>query len=365
MPEAAHRFRSQFPVLAHAAYLNAGTCGPIPQRAAEALVAAVREETASGRSGEPHFARWGAGLAALRESYAGWLGCPPEAVALTRSTSDGVSTALHSLDLRSGDEVLTSDEEHPGVLAPLAAARRRAGIVVRTEPFDELATAVTSRTRVVCCSHVSWISGRVVDAPGLAASGAVVVLDGAQGLGAVDLDMARLGCDFYAASGQKWMCGPDGSGALYVRPELISELRVPWPSYVALESGERAAELGTHPGARRFDLPGWASGGVAWARASVDVLEEAGRTWVTERGPALAARLAELLAGRGIEVLPRGDSTLVTWRDTDAAATVERLAAEGIIVRDLPGRDAVRASVGAWSTDEELERLVRSATSRP
>ena len=362
MPDAT-AFRAEFPVLARSAYLNAGTCGPVPARAARALIAAVEEETASGRSGEPHFARWAEGLAALREAYARWLGCESDAVALTRSTSDGISTALHALDLRAGDEVLTSDEEHPGVLAPLAAARERAGIVVGTAPFAELASGVTPRTRVVCCSHVSWITGQVVDAAALAASGALVVLDGAQGLGALELDMKALGCDFYAGSGQKWMCGPDGSGALYVRPGLLGELRVPWPSYAALESGERAAELGVHPGARRFDLPGWATGGVAWALAAVEVLEQAGRAWVAERGQQLAARLAELLAGRGIEVLPRGGSTLVTWRDPEAAATVERLAAERIVVRELPGRGAVRASVGAWSDEEELERLVGLVTS--
>jgi L-cysteine/cystine lyase len=364
MTDDAAAFRSQFPVLADVAYLNAGTCGPVPGRAAEALLAAVREETATGRSGEPHFARWSAGLAALREGYARWLGCTPEAVALTRSTSDGISTALHALDLRPGDEVLTSDEEHPGVLAPLEAARRRAGIVVRSAPFAELAASVGPGTRAVCCSHVSWVSGQVVDAPALAASGALVVLDGAQGLGAVELDMAALGCDFYAASGQKWLCGPDGSGALYVRPELIDELRVPWPSYVALEDAERAGELAIHTGARRFDLPGWATGGVAWALAAIAVLEEAGRAWVAARGPRLAADLAGLLAERGLEVLPRGESTLVTWRDGDAKGTVQRLAGERIVVRDLPGRGVARASVGAWSSEEELRRLAALATSR-
>lgn len=356
-------FRAQFPVLAEVAYLNAGTCGPVPARAAEALCEAVREETATGRSGDPHFVRWGAGLAALREGYARWLGCSPDAVALTRSTTDGVSTALHALDLGPGDEVLTSDEEHPGVLAPLAAARERVGIDVRVAPFSSLPDAIGPGTRAVCCSHVSWVSGQVVDAAALAASGTLVVLDGAQGMGAVDLDMAALGCHFYAASGQKWMCGPDGSGALYVRPDLIEELRVPWPSYAALADGKRAAELAVHPGARRFDLPGWASGTAAWARAALDVLEEAGRGWVLARGPELAQRFAGLLAERGLEVLPRGDSTLVAWHDADAAATVERLAAERIVVRDLPGRGVVRASVGAWSSEEELERLA-AATSR-
>lgn len=357
-------FRSEFPVLASVAYLNAGTCGPVPARAAEAAAAAVREETERGRSSESHFARWQDSLAGVREGYARWLGCAAESVALTRSTSDGVATALQAVDLRPGDEVLTSDEEHPGVLAPLAVARQRAGIVVRTAPFPDLAAAITPQTCLVCCSHVSWISGQVADAEALAASEAIVILDGAQGLGALELDMGALGCDFYAASGQKWLCGPDGSGALYVRPELIDELRVPWPSYVALADSERAAELAVHPAARRFDLPGWSTGAMAWALAALAVLERPGPAWVTTRGPELAGRLAELLGEQGAEVLPRGRSTLVAWRDPNAAGTVSRLAAERIVVRELPGRSTVRASVGAWASEEELDRLVALATSR-
>src|SRR5204863_9553760 len=102
-------------------------------------------------------------------------------------------------------------------------------------------------------SHGSWITGRVVDAAGLAAAGAPVLLDGAQGLGAVPVDVRELGCDFYAASGQKWLCGPNGVGYLYVRRELISELVPPWPGYGSLEQGSNPLDLVLHVDARRFD----------------------------------------------------------------------------------------------------------------
>src|SRR5205807_9969584 len=126
------------------------------------------------------------------------------AVALAGSTTDGVDTVLSGLDLRPGEEILTTDEEHPGVLAPLGRARRRHRVNVRVVPFGRIADEVRPSTRLVACSHVSWVSGRVVDVSALTSTGVPVLLDGAQALGAVPLDVHSPGCDFYAGSGQKW-----------------------------------------------------------------------------------------------------------------------------------------------------------------
>jgi L-cysteine/cystine lyase len=356
-------FRAEFPVLERVAYLNTGTDGPVPRRAFEAAVGQLRRELEEGRVGRPHFDRLTGFSDALRERLGPALGCDPGDVALTRSTTDGVSTALSALPLGPGDEVLTSDVEHPGLLAPLEVARRRGGFEVRFVPFDELAGAVGPRTKLVACSHVSWADGRVVDVAGLRAAGAPLLLDGAQGLGAVPVDVRALGCDFYAASGQKWLCGPDGSGCLYVRPDVCAPLDPPWPSYMSLSEPSRASELIVHEGARRFDMgvpPGPAT---AWALASITLLQEAGLDWVTTRAADQAEKLAGMLAERGLEVAPRGRSTLVSWHSDDAEGDVARLVEHGIVVRYLPGLDLVRASVGAWTMDEELERLTASARS--
>lgn len=354
-------FRAEFPVLRRTAYLNAGTDGPVPQRAAEAATRAAATEVEEGRAGQAHFERLTGLRDQVRERVAGLLGCAPGEVAMTRSATDGINLALSALDLGPGDEVVTSDEEHPGLIAPLAGLRERRGIVVRTAPFPRLAEAVGPGTRLVACSHVSWVTGRVADTAALAATGVPVLLDGAQGLGAGPVDVAALGCDFYAAAGQKWLCGPDGSGYLYVRGARAGKLAAPWPSYVTLTDGQRAGEPALHPDARRFDMGVVAAPQAAWALAALDVLGDAGWDWVLGRGPALAAELAERLAAAGREVLPRGHSTLVAWRDAGAEGTVARLADEGFLVRDLPGRDAVRASVGAWTSEEELERLAAAA----
>ncbi len=360
-PDSARSFRSEFPVFERASYLNAGTEGPIPRAAVEAVHRRVDLEAAQGRSGRAYIEEV-LGLAdRVRAGYAAVLGCSPAEVALTGSTTDGVNTVIAALDLRPGDEVLTSDEEHPGLLAPLGRAVRRHEVTVRMVPFGEIAGEVTAATRLVACSHVSWVSGRVVDVEGLAATPAPVLLDAAQAIGAVPVDMYALGCDYYAASGQKWLCGPEGSGCLFVRGERLEELLIPWPGYSSVLDPARALEFEPAEGTARFDHGFPVALRSSWALASLGVFEAAGWEWVHSRAAELAAWLASTLAERGVEVLPRGRSTLVSWRvrdGVDMQTEVERLAAEGMVVRSIPMAGVVRASVGAWSSEEELERLV-------
>ncbi len=355
-------FRAQFPVLDRIGYLNAGTEGPVPQAAADAVRERVQLECNAGRSGQRYMEAVKELAAALRSGYAQILGCRPQEVALTGSTTDGVNTVLAALDLRPGDEVLTSDEEHPGLLAPLALARRRRDITVRAVPFSELAGAVGATTRLVACSHVSWVGGLVVDHAGLTGTGVPVLLDGAQGIGAVPVDVAALGCDFYAASGQKWLCGPENSGCLFVRPECLPEMEIAWPGYGSLADPHDPLDSPPAEGAARFDHgfpPGIRS---VWALASLAVLNDAGWGWIHSRAAELAARLAAALSARGITVSPRGRSTLVSWQATDPEAEVARLAADGLVVRSIPASGLVRASVGAWSSEAELDKLVTLAS---
>jgi L-cysteine/cystine lyase len=354
-------FRAQFPVLERVSYLNAGTEGPVPQRAAQAAHRRVALEANEGRCGRPYFESVIDLAKRARAGYARVLGCDPSELALTGSTTDGVNTVVAALDLRSGDEVITSDEEHPGLLAPLGRARRRHGITIKVVPFAEVPGEVSAGTRLVACSHVSWVSGRVMDVPALLAAGAPVLLDAAQAIGAIPVDVRTLGCDFYACSGQKWLCGPEGTGCLYVRPDRLEEMLIPWPGYGSLAAADRALELEPAEGVARFDHGFPAGLRNAWAVASLEVFEEAGWAWVHDRAAMLAAMLAERLAERGLEVGERGRSTLVSWKAGDPQAEVERLAAQRIFVRTIPAFGMLRASVGAWTSEEELEALVALA----
>jgi selenocysteine lyase/cysteine desulfurase len=352
------RLREQFPVLRRIAYLNAGTCGPVPEAAVAATVETLRLGAEEGRT-SAHFKRRQEQAAALRAAYAQRLGCAPDDVALTTSTTDGVGTAVAGLDLGSGDEIVTSDSEHPGVNGPLQAARDLRGVEVRAVPLADVADAVGPRTRLVACSHVSWVTGEAAPAA-LAQVDVPVLLDGAQGVGAVPVDVQALGCDVYAGSGQKWMCGAEGTGMLYVSPALRERLAVTRRGYLSYVDANAGLDAALHPGARRYDAPAIATEVIAQSAAAHDVLAAAGWDAVHERARELAARLAELLTQRGREVCPRAETTLVAWRDEDPPATRDRLAAAGVAIRNLPNRPLLRASVGAWNDESDLERLLEA-----
>jgi selenocysteine lyase/cysteine desulfurase/predicted CoA-binding protein len=356
-------FRAEFPVFESVAYLNAGSDGPVPSRALDAAAAHVKLVLGGGRAGESYSRRLRSAHAALRSGYARVLGCELDEVALTSSTADGVNTVLSGLHLRRRDEILTSDEEHLSVLAPLAALGRRLGVDVRRVPFEAVADEVGLRTRLVVCSHVTWRTGRVAAVDAIVEAGAPVLLDGAQALGAIPVDVRALGCDYYAASGQKWLCGPPGTGCLYVRGSRLRTLAPPWPSAASVGDARDSAEPVYHAGARRFDT-GVPDGALAaWALASLEVIEGAGLEWVLDRGPTLAASLADRLAERGVTIAPRGRSTLVSWAAADCEAEVARLADAGITVRAVADRGLVRASVGAWNAEDELDRVAEVGAS--
>jgi len=347
--------RAQFPVLERIAYLNSGTDGPLPGAAA----ASAREELAAqereGRTAA-HFELRLALQERLRAAYARALGAAPEEIALTTSTTDGIGRVIAGLGLGSGDEVVTSDQEHPGVLGPLLAARR-AGVTVRAVPFAHIAEAVTDDTTLVVVSHVSWVGGEQV-AAALAARGVPVILDGAQAVGAIHVDPRALGCVAYAAAGQKWLCGADGTGLLWLDPAFGAKLRLVTPGFTSFEDEAAGLEGRFKETAARLDTPTLPREGVALSLAAVELLESAGWADVHAQAVAGARKLADALRERGRTVMPRGATTLVSWEDPFAAQTRDRLAEAGVIVRDLPGRSLLRASVGAWNDDSDLERLL-------
>jgi L-cysteine/cystine lyase len=268
-----------------------------------------------------------------------------------------MAQVIGGLELARGDEILTSDEEHPGLLGALSAARELRGVEVREAPLAELAGEVGPRTRLVACSHVGWMSGSIAPAE-LAELEVPVLLDGAQGVGAIEVDVRALGCDAYAGAGQKWLCGPDGTGMLYVSAGLRERIAVRRRGYPNLADPDAGLDARLHDDARRFDAQSLNAETLACALAAIDVLESAGWRAVHERARSLAGRLAGLLAERGRDPAPRGDSTLVSFPSADPLAECARLAEHGVIVRNIPARPWLRASVGAWNDEGDLDRLL-------
>lgn len=354
----APQLRAEYPVLTDVAYLNAGTCGPTPRAATAAVASVASQAERHGRTID-HFVTMSHLQVAQRERYARLLGAAPSDVALTTSTSEGIVRVLQGLEWHPGDRIVVAEQEHPGLLGPLAALVRRHGVVVDAVPLERIVEAVDADTKLVACSHVRWTDGAVAPATLRELHGDVpVLLDGAQAAGAIPVDVAALGCAFYAAPGQKWLCGPIGTGMLWIDPAWQPRVVAVGPTYENLAVPADGLDAEPWPDARAHDTSALSAEASAAAVAAFDVLDDAGWPAVHERAASLASELGGRLADAGRAVAPRGRSTLVSWSEADPPAARDRLAAAGVIVRDLPGTDYLRASVGAWSSEDDVERLI-------
>ena len=356
--------RAELPILGRCAYLNTGTFGPLPRRTVEEMCARERDELENGRKGRPYFDEVRGLRSRVRDSICRLINAPPDSVALTRSTSDGCNIAVASLRLSPEDEIVTTDDEHFGLLGPLHVSRARVRVArIRERPLGEVVDAIEAeigpRTRLIALSHVTWTTGRILPVRELTGRGIPVLVDGAQGAGAVPVDVNELGCDFYTVSGQKWLLGPDGTGALYVRPAMIERIDVPFPSYFSQESHAETGAFVPARGALRLEPGTLPAPALAGLLAALEFADDVGERRFA-RARAMAERCRDLL-GERVEVLtPTGQATLVSFRPRAGtpAETVASLAERGVIVREFPGLDWVRASVGFWTSDEDLERLV-------
>ena len=349
--------RALFPVLQRVAYLNAGTFGPLAEPTTRALAEQAHRDAEGGRAGKPYVDELLELRTDLRRAIAGLLATTPERIALTSSTTDGCNIVLAGLGLQPDDEIVTTDAEHFGLAGPVFASGatvRVAGVQQRgpDEILQAVMAEVTPRTRLLAVSHVYWTTGVVIDVHALKQQTALPILvDGAQSVGAIPVDVGAL--DFYTVSGQKWLCGPDSTGALYVADP--DALRVARPSYFAQESFEPGGRFVSRPGAQRFDA-GWIPmGSVRGLSAALGVAPD----WRHERIREAAAYCRARLAQRVEVVTPPGQAGLVTFvPNSDPVEVTARLFDEGVVVRNLPGTPWVRASCGWWTSDDDVERLV-------
>jgi L-cysteine/cystine lyase len=346
--------RAQFPVLDRYAFLNAGTSGPLARATVDAVIAQAQEDLLEGRSGKPYYERMLALREDARREFAALLGVDPGHIALVESTSRACATVLAGFGLTGEDEVITTDQEHFGLTGPLHASGARVVIVDADE--DALLSAITARTKLIATSHVLWTTGRRLDLHRVRReSGLPILVDGAQSAGAIPVEVGDL--DYYTVSAQKWLCAPEPTGALYVRDR--DALRVVAPSYASQVSYEISGAFVPKEGAARFDT-GWI--GIPTLAGLVCALRTHPE-WRYERAAENAVRCAELLAEHVDVVTPPGHSTLVSFRPADdPTELVASLFDRGVIVRELPGRNLVRASCGWWTNEDDLQRLVAGVT---
>jgi L-cysteine/cystine lyase len=320
------------------------------------------------------FARQAQANSRAREAAARLVGAGPSDLALTQNTTHGMNLGVAAIDWSEDDEVVSTTTEHPGCLASLHNLRRRFGVKVNlvSPPVtpEKIEAALTPKTRLVALSHVDWTSGEVLPLGEICTLArerhALTLVDGAQSAGNIPTNVPATGADMYAFTGHKWVLGPEGMGAFYVRPDLP----IPSPNvgYLSLSSPadfDAAGGYDLRPDARRFEASTMSpvlAGGFAAAAEAVYERGEAGFDGIRRR----ADLLMDILS-----VLPRvtvrsprpAQSGLVSFAIEGVAAkqAAERLLEERFIVRYIPAPSSyVRASTHLFNTEKELERLAEN-----
>ena len=371
--------RAALPSLAAGIQLNTGSCGPMPVDAVAAMTQLVEYERDVGRADIAYYEELLVRIDEARAAVAAVLGADLDEIALTHATTDGMNLGTWAVDWQAGDVAVTTTHEHAGGLGPLYALRERLGVDVRFAAFDGDASeadilaafdrAVVPGTRLVSFSHVLWTTGLVVPVERIAGlaheRGAVVIVDGAQAAGAIPVRVGDLGIEMYSVPAQKWLLGPEGMGAFWVRRDFIEVARPSFAGHFAMASYDSAGTVALFPDARRFQAsPFHRPSVVGMARAIGWLTMFVGLEFVHRRGAAMAHYAADRLAEiEGVTLLTPRDrmAGLVSFRirGWPAQAALDELAARTFaIARTLPLVDALRISVGFWATETELDRYL-------
>lgn len=371
--------RAALPSLGAGIQLNAGSVGPMPAETAAAMAELEAYERDIGRADTPYFLDSLQRIDEARAGVAAVIGGDLEEVALTHATSDGMNIGTWSVDWHAGDRAVTTTHEHPAGLGPLYAIRDRLGVELSFAAFDGEGSedaivaafdrAIRPGTKLVSLSHVVWTTGLVLPVARIAAlareRGALTLVDGAQAAGAIPVNVTDLGCDMYSVPAQKWLLGPEGMGALWMRRDRLTTAQPTFAGGYGWESFDSTGGAVAHPDARRFQASNYHRPSVVGMARSIGWLTMfVGLEFVHGRGMATARRAADSLAAiDGVTLLTPRDrmATLVTFRIAgwEPEAALDELAARTFaIARTLPLVDAIRISVGCWTSDEELDRFL-------
>lgn len=363
--------RTDVPALQEGAYFNYGAHGPSPRFVVEAAASFLEtHEYTSPIEDDPYRTAFDT-YDEVRATVADFVGADADEIALTESTTAGINAVADGIDWGPDDVVVRTDLEHPAGILPWQRLERE-GVevrVVETEAGridrEAFADAVEDAT-LACFSALTWTHGTrlpVADLVDVAHdAGALALVDAVQIPGQAPLDVGEWGADAVAAAGHKWLLGLWGGGFLYVDEAVAADLEPRRVGYRSVEdSGDDPCTFAA--GARRFEV-GSANPAphVALAEA-IGAIEDVGLGTIQDRVTELAGRLGEGIPDDRLLSPDEPESGLVTIDVDDPESTVERLGEAGIVVRDLPFPEAIRASVHAVNTAEEVDRLLAALES--
>ena len=359
--------REAIPALDEITYLNTGAASPAPRPVVEAVTDCVEHHQYVAPAAEGMYPALFAAFDDARETVAEFLGADPDEIALTRSTADGINRIATALPWQAGDVVVRTDCEHPAGILPWERLADRHGVETRVVETirgrldrDGLASALDGAD-LLCLSSITWNYGTrfpIAEIVEMAHdAGARVLVDAVQSPGQTTVDLDAWGADFVVGAGHKWLLGPWGAGFLYVADDATAALEPQRVGYRSV-ADPNDLEKGFAAGARRLEVGTASPAPHAGLMAAIECLDSIGFDTIEGRIERLTDRLKQGLDGDAL-LSPRAyESGLVTVDVDDPEATVERLASHDIRVRSLPSPDAIRVSVHAFNTAEDVDRLL-------
>jgi isopenicillin-N epimerase len=349
--------------------LNCGSVGCSPLPVVRAMVDHIFEGETFREPAYPWFGyEENERLRALREKLAAFIGCTRDELALVRNATEANNVVANGLDMKPGEEVLMTDQEHPGGRCVWEQKAARYGIAIRYvelpkppraagEIVERFERAFTPKTRILMFSHITTVTGLVLPANEICAMarrrGVLTHVDGAHSIGQLPLDMHAMGCDFYAASPHKWLMAPKGTGFLYVREENLEKL------WVNIASGDW----------RNFELKAYRFSNLGTSNLSVMVGLDAALDFFAELGPAHIYARQHDLATRVRDRLRRYPQLRVVNASADefygGMVSFEPLAENGLAgvarectergIRIAGGAERIRISTNIFTQPWELD----------
>jgi cysteine desulfurase/selenocysteine lyase len=385
-------WRADFPVFAAEpglAYLDTGATALKPQVVVDAITQAYAVDYATVHRGVyRRSAEMTARYEAAREAVAHFIGAgSANEIVFTRGATEAINLVAASwggTHLRAGDEVVLTELEHHSNIVPWQLLRDRVGIAIKVAPITDdgdldyvaLEALIGPRTRLVALTHVSNVLGTVVDIPRVVAAahavGAKVLVDGCQAAPRLTVDVAALGCDFYALSGHK-LYGPTGIGALWARPDLL-EAMPPWQGGGAMIETVTFERTTYAPPPQRFEAGTPHIVGALGLHAAIDYIEGIGRATIHAHEDALVRQTrAALQSLNSVRLLgPEGSAGIVSFTmegvhphdigtildETSVCVRAGHHCAQPLMER-LGVPATARASFGVYNTSDDVARLVR------
>ena len=374
--------RQSFPALGNKFYFNYGGQGPLPQPALAAISQTYRYFQQEGPFTAKALAWITQQVEQTRVAIAQELDVSPTTLSLTDSVSTGCNIALWGVNWQSGDHLLLTDCEHPSVVATAQLLQRRFSIEVSSAPLmatlnqgDPIAAIIEQlrpSTKMVVVSHVLWNTGQVLPLAALVQAcrqinpEVLVVVDAAQSVGVLPLNLDVLDVDCYAFTGHKWWCGPEGLGALYVNPKVFDRLEPTFIGWRGIEKNEAGYPTGWQPDGRRFEVATAAFPLCSGLKAAI----EHHHAWETAQerhqriltlSQLLWSQLCEIPAIQCLRTAPP-EAGLVSFQvnHQDHGRFVRHLEMQGMMVRLIEDPNCVRACVHYLTLESEVMTLVEA-----